>query len=162
MKKLILIFMAMLASIVSRAEDFPLVRETMSLSLQVRQKPGTEGLLKEYLGMVPADQDTIYAILYEPGFCPRCEVFINGVGGLLKQQSPTSRLVLITTYSDSARAAAYNKAKERASRAGKNYARAEETAREQVERLSQRLQELGGTIGGQAGESISLIGQVGS
>ncbi len=57
---------------------------------------------------------------------------------------------------------AYNKAKERASRAGKNYARAEETAREQVERLSQRLQELGGTIGGQAGEIISLIGQVGS
>lgn len=112
MKKLILIFMAMLGSMVSRAEDFPLVRETMSLSLQVRQKPGTEGLLKKYLSSVTADQDTIYAMLYEPGFCPRCEVFINGLGDLIKKLSPASRLVLITTYSDSARAAAYNKAKE--------------------------------------------------
>lgn len=56
----------------------------------------------------------------------------------------------------------YNRAKERAGRAGKDYARAEAEASEQVDKLSQKLQTLGDTIGGEAGEIISLIGQVSS
>ena len=111
MKIIIGILFILTFGIVARAEDLPLVRESMSLSLQIRQKPGTEELLKSYLSPIQADRDTLYAILYEPEFCPRCEVMINYVGHLLKNESQENRLLLITAYTDSTRAAAYNKAK---------------------------------------------------
>ena len=111
MKIIIGILFILTFGIVARAEDLPLVRETMSLSLQIRQKPGTEELLKSYLSPIQADRDTLYAILYEPTFCPRCEVMINLIGQLLKEESQENRLLLITAYNDPTRAAAYHKAK---------------------------------------------------
>lgn len=97
--------------IVSRAEDFPLVRETIAMELQIRQKTGTEPLLKDYLSSISAPNDTVYAILYEPTFCPRCEIDIKPYSKMLSELAPQSPFVLITTYPDSARAAAYNKEK---------------------------------------------------
>ncbi len=97
--------------IVSRAEDFPLVRETIAMELQIRQKPGTEPLLKDYLSSISAPNDTVYAILYEPTFCPRCEIDIKPYSKMLSELAPQSPFVLITAYPDSARAAAYNKEK---------------------------------------------------
>lgn len=91
----------------------------------------------------------------------RGEQIVSGTRAVTDEAGNIKRLKAVYLTAEEA-LEAYNKAKERASRAGKNYARAEETAREQVEKLSQSLQELGGTIGGQAGEIISLIGQVGS
>ena len=94
---------------VSRAKDFPLVRETIAMELQIRQKPGTEGLFRNYLRNVNAANDTVYAILYEPTFCPRCEIAIKPYAEMLGELAPKSPFVLITAYPDSARAAAYNK-----------------------------------------------------
>ena len=91
--------------IVSRAEDFPLVRETIAMELQIRQKPGTEPLLKDYLSSISAPNDTVYAILYEPTFCPRCEIDIKPYSKMLSELAPQSPFVLITAYPDSARAA---------------------------------------------------------
>ena len=86
---------------------------------------------------------------------------VSGVRAVTDEAENVKRLE--TVYLTAGEALeAYNRAKERAGRAGKDYARAEATAREQVERLSQKLQELGDTIGGEAGEIISLIGQVSS
>ena len=86
---------------------------------------------------------------------------VSGVRAVTDEAGNVKRLE--TAYLTAGEALdAYNRAKERAGRVGKDYARAEATAREQVERLSQKLQELGGMIGGETGEIISLIGQVGS
>ncbi len=65
-------------SVVGRADDvgkFDQIERALNESLQVRQKPGTEMLLRDYLGQLGIEGDTIYAVLYTPGNCPRCETF---------------------------------------------------------------------------------------
>lgn len=86
---------------------------------------------------------------------------VSGVHTVADEAGNIKRLETVYLTAEEA-LEAYNKAKERAGRAGKDYARAEAEAGKQVDELSQKLQELGSTIGGEAGEIISLIGQVGS
>ena len=95
----------------SRAEGDSLLRENISMELQVRQKSGTERLLTEYLSTLPTSTDTVYAIIYQPSQCPRCEASINNNYHALKKVRPDATAVLITVFSDSARAAAYNREK---------------------------------------------------
>ena len=111
MKTLSIILISLLTSMVSRADGTALVREALFATGQIRQKPGTERMLTEYLSGIDTDCDTLYAMLYEPGFCPRCEVANKAHYSLLKKLSPNSRYLLITAYADSARAAAYNREK---------------------------------------------------
>lgn len=104
------IFFSLLsASVFSRAVGDSLLRENISQELQVRQKPGTERLLTDYLRGLPAGCDTVYAILYEPTQCPRCEACIKADYAALKRVKPDAQMVLITAYPDSARAAHYNR-----------------------------------------------------
>lgn len=97
---------------VSSARNDSLVLETIGMTLQIRQKPGTEKQLTDYLSQIKTDKDTLYAILYEPTFCPRCEVAIRPDRKMLKDISPQSPFILITSYPDSARAERYNREKE--------------------------------------------------
>lgn len=54
----------------------------------------------------------------------------------------------------------YNKAKDKASKAGNRYVKAEEAAKDKVDELTEAIKGVGESIGGQAGEIISLIGDV--
>lgn len=54
----------------------------------------------------------------------------------------------------------YNKAKDKASKAGNRYVKAEEVAKDKVDELAEAIKGVGEAIGGQTGEIISLIGDV--
>lgn len=54
----------------------------------------------------------------------------------------------------------YNKAKDKASKAGNRYVKAEEVAKDKVDELTEAIKGVGEAIGGQTGEIISLIGDV--
>ena len=80
MRKILFLLVSALlcGSVVGRADDvgkFDQIERALNESLQVRQKPGTEILLRDYLGQLGIEGDTIYAVLYTPGNCPRCETF---------------------------------------------------------------------------------------
>ena len=86
-----------------------LLTELENSTLQVRQKPGTDALLRNWLGRAGVKEDTVYAYIYMPGSCPRCEnsikdykEYINSKGG---------KFLLITVFRDKATAAFYNKKK---------------------------------------------------
>ncbi|WP_254556723.1 hypothetical protein, partial [Salmonella enterica] len=53
-------------------------------------------------------EDTIYAILYVPMDCPRCEAAIPNFQDLLKDVDEKQKFVLITAYRDSLLAQEYN------------------------------------------------------
>ena len=62
MKKLTLILFALLTAVTeSRAVGDSLLRVNMAMDRQIRQKPGSEKLLAEYLNSLPAVFDTVYA-----------------------------------------------------------------------------------------------------
>lgn len=78
--------------------------------LQIRQKPGTDHLLKEYVARAHCLEDTVYAFVYTPGLCPRCE-------GMLKVfheelQANGKKLLLVTIFPDEKVSRLYNKKKE--------------------------------------------------
>lgn len=54
----------------------------------------------------------------------------------------------------------YNAAKDKARRAGNNYVKAEQAAKEQVDSLTSAILSVGEAVGGSSGEIISLIGDV--
>lgn len=54
----------------------------------------------------------------------------------------------------------YNAAKDKAQKANNNFIKAEKTAREKVDELADAIKGIGNAIGGQAGEIISLMGDV--
>lgn len=54
---------------------------------------------------------TSFRLIYEPAQCPRCEASIHVDYAALKRVRPDALMVLITSYPDSASAAAYNRKK---------------------------------------------------
>lgn len=89
------------------ARDY--VEEMENNDLQIRQKLGTERLLSDYLGEVGMQEDTIYAVLYRPAQCIRCEVAVKAFYEFLKDNNPGHKMLLVTAYEDSATAAGYNR-----------------------------------------------------
>ena len=77
--------------------------------LQIRQKPGTEKLLKEYLQDIDTDCDTIYAMIYSPTVCLRCEAFITPFHNSMKAVDCRKPTLLITVYKNRAAAEKYNR-----------------------------------------------------
>lgn len=77
--------------------------------LKIRQMPHTELLLKSYLSAVKTSQDTLYALIYIPTYCKRCEVTIPTFYKQIKQIDPQKEVLLITAYKDSTAAAQYNR-----------------------------------------------------
>ena len=74
--------------------------------LQIRQKPGTNSLMQDYLSSINSVEDTLYAIIYSPMDCPRCEAAIPNLYRLLKENN--HNMLLITVYKDSIMASIYN------------------------------------------------------
>ena len=77
-------------------------------ALMVRQIPGSEQAVKEYFA---ADSGIIYAMLYSPANCPRCEAILVDVQSKLKGIDGDSRVWLISDYPNKAAAERYNKQK---------------------------------------------------
>ncbi|MBU3808659.1 MAG: hypothetical protein H9802_09610 [Candidatus Phocaeicola faecipullorum] len=54
----------------------------------------------------------------------------------------------------------YNKAKEKSEETSRDFTKAEEEAKKQVDNLASSLREIGNTIGGEAGEILTLMGDI--
>lgn len=91
------------------AQKFDCIKEMENNDLQIRQKPSTEVLLSNFLRSVKIEVDTVYAILYTPAECYRCEAAIPAFYDKLKHNSSDNKMLLITAYPDSVAAAMYNK-----------------------------------------------------
>ena len=90
----------------SQSRDY--MNEMEQNDLRIRQKPNTEGFLSDYLHSVSIKEDTVYAILYSPAECFRCEAAIPAFYEKLKCNNPNNKLLLITVYEDSTTASWYN------------------------------------------------------
>ena len=93
-------------TIFAQGRDY--INEMEQNDLQIRQKPNTEGLLSDYLHSANIKEDTIFAILYSPAECFRCEAAIPAFYEKLKCNNPNNKLLLITVYEDSTTASWYN------------------------------------------------------
>ncbi|MCR5076717.1 MAG: hypothetical protein K6A82_01610 [Prevotella sp.] len=91
------------------AQQRDYVKEMEENDLQIRQEPSTEEFLANYLKAAGIQEDTVYAILFTPNSCPRCEVAIPNLYRLLKSNSPQNKMLLITVYEDSIAAKRYNR-----------------------------------------------------
>ncbi len=87
------------------------MKEFTEQYLQVRQKPLTEGLLRSYLAKAGVKEDTVYALMYIPTYCPRCEIALTSFGKILKEEKPDAKLLVISVYRDAAASSNYNKKK---------------------------------------------------
>ena len=54
----------------------------------------------------------------------------------------------------------YNKAKENSEESSRNYIKAEEEAKKQIDKLASSISEIGNVVGGEAGEILTLIGSI--
>ncbi len=75
---------------------------------EIRQKEGTNKLLKEYL-MPYVQEEQVFAVLFTPKACPRCEAEINVDLDLLREIRPGKEPVLIAAYPDAGAAKEYLK-----------------------------------------------------
>lgn len=67
---------------------------------QIAQKEGSEARLRGVLSELPNLSDTVYAVLYAPTMCPRCEVDINFLYDAIRERSANASVVLWTVYPD--------------------------------------------------------------
>lgn len=81
--------------------------ESWSDDLLISQKEGTNELLVNYLSPVKSRSDTVYAVLFCPSYCPRCEAVIPSFIRDMKKLYPQNETVLISTYGDSIAARHY-------------------------------------------------------
>lgn len=79
--------------------------------LQIAQKEGSEAQLRGVLSALPNLSDTVYAVLYAPQMCPRCEVDINFLYDAIRERDPNASVVLWTVYPDARGARRYAKNK---------------------------------------------------
>lgn len=96
----------------SHAQETDYVREMEENYAQLRQKPGSEEALKKLLDGVSLSADTIYAVVFEPALCPRCEAKIPNFYEMLKKVDQGKQFLLISCYKDRQMAEAYNRRNE--------------------------------------------------
>ncbi len=77
----------------------------------IMQREGTEQLMKELLGPYGEGCDEVYAILFSPQSCPRCEVDIPFFLDNMAKAKPGARVVLVAAYPEADMAREYVKEK---------------------------------------------------
>lgn len=92
----------------SAGQNSDLLNSLENGTLQMRQRQGTDMLLADYLSrtVTKVYEDTIYAYLYRPGSCPRCEYSIKSLRKELNKRG--KKLTLITVLEDKEAAKFYN------------------------------------------------------
>ena len=83
-----------------------LVDTSADHGLMVRQIPGSESDAIAFFKGLPVECDTIYATIFRPANCPRCDGFINIINSHIKENTE-KETVLIAVYPDSMAAKAY-------------------------------------------------------
>lgn len=111
MKNKLFLFFLILTCLPTFSQDYNLVKELENNEFKIRQKPNTNGLLSNLLYNDSIQEDTLYAILYMPAECPRCEAAIPSFYRLLKDNSDKNKMMLITIYPDKATSQKYIKNK---------------------------------------------------
>lgn len=100
----ILFFTSLITSFSSQAQS--LITEACYDGLKVRQLPESNDNLRKYLEKF-VDTDTVFAIIFPPANCPRCEALINPIISTLKKIRPHIPTILISAYPDSIAAQKY-------------------------------------------------------
>lgn len=77
MKNLRVLILALLGCAVMSVSSKGLVDESADHGLMVRQIPGSESDARKFFSSLPVTADTIYATIFRPANCPRCDGFIN-------------------------------------------------------------------------------------
>lgn len=83
-----------------------LVDKSADIGLMVRQIPNSESDAIKFFSKLPIESDTIYATIFRPANCPRCDGFLNKIHGFIKSET-TKPSVLIAVYPDSVAAKSY-------------------------------------------------------
>ncbi|MCX4368785.1 MAG: hypothetical protein OSJ41_04650 [Duncaniella sp.] len=83
-----------------------LVDTSADHGLMVRQIPGSESDAIAFFKGLPVECDTIYATIFRPANCPRCDGFLNEIDRSIKTYTDKPS-VLIAVYPDSVMAKAY-------------------------------------------------------
>ena len=94
--------------LISFAQQVDYIKEMENNDLKIRQRPSTEVLLSDFLRPAAIEEDTVYAILYIPAECYRCEAAIPAFYKGLKDNGLNDKMLLISAYPDSVAAAMYN------------------------------------------------------
>ena len=111
MKKLTCIFALLLFSLSICGQKTDYIAEMLANHHGIMQREGTEQQLKELLGPYGEGCDEVFAILFIPQFCPRCEVDIPYFIHQMPQIKPGARVVLIAAYPEADLARKYVKQK---------------------------------------------------
>lgn len=81
--------------------------EMFSAHHSIAQKEGTSELLKEYLFPFSNEKEPVFAILFTPRACPRCEVDINYLLDNVGKVVPNAKIVLVAAYPNAEAARKY-------------------------------------------------------
>lgn len=102
-----LLSQAVFVTALAESEDY--VTEMIDNYLQIRQKPNTQQQLRQFFEAECNGSDTVYAIMYKPMSCPRCEAFIRDFCSMIKQNDKSAKVAMVSIYPDSAMAMNYNR-----------------------------------------------------
>lgn len=100
----VLLVITLMINLSGQAQN--LATEASNEFLQVRQIPNSNDKLQRYFSEY-ASSDTVYAIIFPPANCPRCEAVINPIFQNLKQLRPGTPTVLVAVYPEADAAKAY-------------------------------------------------------
>ena len=110
MRKAITLLLAVtLSHLYSGGQTTDLLNSYEEGELQVRQKPGSDRLLADWLDAAGVKEDTVYAFLFVPGSSPRCERSIRLYHKELRKTG--RKLMLISVIGDKETADYYNRRK---------------------------------------------------
>ena len=108
LKRALVVALWLVASGVCHGQGVPRV---YGEKFQIAQKEGSEARLREVLSALPNLSDTVYAVLFTPQMCPRCEVDVNFLYDAIKEREPNASVVLWMVYLDAQGARRYAKSK---------------------------------------------------
>lgn len=100
MNRIILILFFIVSSICVGFSQKTSLQKLLDNDLKIAQKEGTDFLLKQYLSSVNSRSDILYAVIFRPMSCPRCEATIPFLNRTLKKMYPDSEILLISAYED--------------------------------------------------------------
>ena len=107
MRQKLILLISLFHFIYSAGQETGLLNELENSFLQIRQKPGTDEMLSQWLSNAGVKEDTIYAYFYSPATCRRCENSLNDYRKAINKHG--KKFLLITVHKDKEAAKFYNK-----------------------------------------------------
>lgn len=109
MTKLLFVILLFIFPCLSFSQSPDLVKDMENDFLQIRQKSGTDSLLADYISKCHVNEDTVYAYIYVPGNCPRCEAPFKFFKKKLNENG--KKFMLISVFKDSVASKYHNEEK---------------------------------------------------